>query len=135
MISRTIIKHAQLASCARALLELKLKRHHAGLILCYNIPAVVSNDARSLSPLERWDLSSNGTCTVVLNLLPFPKLRPENGKVNEMATIADTPGNGDEVLTLALSNVCRRYLASSGKGRDVGFRERRIGKSFRQSLG
>ncbi|KAF8497524.1 ankyrin repeat-containing domain protein [Russula emetica] len=44
------------AICVAPLLE--LKRHH---VLCHNIPAVVSNDARSLSPTERRNLSSNET--------------------------------------------------------------------------
>lgn len=62
----------------------------------------------------KWDLHSGA------RLATFPKLRPKGGKGKgkENATIAETPGHSDEVLTLALSDD-GRYLASAGKDRRV----------------
>ncbi|KAF8497522.1 WD40 repeat-like protein [Russula emetica] len=80
--------------------------------------AVASNDARFLftsgkeGSIIKWDLHS-GT-----RLATFPKLRPRSGKGKEKATIAETPGHYDEVLTLALSDD-GRYLASAGKDRRI----------------
>ena len=51
-------------------------------------------------------------------LATFPKLRPGSGKGKEKATVAETAGHSDEVLTLALSDD-GRYLASAGKDRRV----------------
>ncbi|KAI0275730.1 WD40 repeat-like protein [Russula aff. rugulosa BPL654] len=80
--------------------------------------AVASNDARFLftsgkeGSIIKWDLHSGA------RLATFPKLRPGSGKGKEKATIAETPGHFDEVLTLALSDD-GRYLASAGKDRRI----------------
>jgi ribosomal RNA-processing protein 9 len=91
---------------------------------------VASNDACFLftsgkeGSIIKWDLH-NGA-----RLATFPKLRPGSSKGKEKATIAETPGHYDEVLTLALSDD-GRYLASAGKDRRICVWDARKGEWVR----